>query len=137
MPNNSDLNLQLTVTDAQSQSVIATYFVRNLYEGGGPCNPCPIVGTENLKVDKKSPSLNLYPVPAKDILNYTIEGAQYGEISVQVFNQSGTEVLSKKLFAISNTISGTIDVKNYKPGFYYLMVVGKDFVTTKKIVKIQ
>jgi len=29
------------------------------------------------------------------------------------------------------------DVKNYKPGFYYLMVVGKDFVTTKQIVKIQ
>jgi hypothetical protein len=136
MPNNSDLNLQLTVTDAQPQSVIATYFVRNLYIGGGPCNPCPIVETENLKVDKKPP-LNLYPIPAKDILNYTIEGAQYGEISVQVFNQSGIEVMSKKLLEISNTNSGTIDVKNYKPGIYYLMVVGKDFVTTKKFVKIQ
>ena len=72
MPTDKDLDLRLTVTDANSEQAIDYYFVRNLFLDGGPCTECPD-NTLDALTEEETKNLNsnkilLFPNPASNLI---------------------------------------------------------------------
>jgi len=136
MPSNSDLNLSLTVSDALQDNVTAYYFVLNLYENGGGCNPCPIISGENLVDFGSTSSVRLYPVPARNSLTYELKNMKGTFVVVKIINRFGMEVESYKISDASNNIRGNIDVSKYDQGIYYFITESENSISIEKFVKV-
>ena len=69
-----------------------------------------------------SMSVNLFPNPAKDVLNITTENNANGEISIQIVNSMGESMYNQVLNA---GLTQTIDIASYIPGIYYVTVISE------------
>ncbi len=74
--------------------------------------------------------LKIYPNPVIDIL--TLETDHMGQLSVEISSLNGQKAYS----AFMEGNSHQIDLSSYRKGIYFITVKSKDFITTKKIVKL-
>lgn len=91
----------------------------------------PKTGTEGMNMptglnELVTPSLQVYPQPAKDVLHVTMPGTEI--LSANLFTLNGALVSETKLSA------NTISVAHLPKGIYVLQVNSKEGIATKKIV---
>ncbi len=64
-------------------------------------------------------NVNVFPNPAKDVLNINTENNVSGEVNVQILNAMGALVYNQTLIA---SVSQTIDIASFNPGIYYIAI---------------
>jgi len=82
-------------------------------------------------VEQASPSVTVYPNPARREINVDVSGEQHGAVHVTVLNQSGMALLQKS-FSGKRT---TLDVSALPQGIYFVKVTGTDVYAVSKIFK--
>ncbi len=82
-------------------------------------------GVEGIKVTDKV--VNVYPNPAKDILN--IEGLENTNYDFELINMLGEKVLNLK-----NNTNNSINISNLKNGVYFASFKYEDKIITNKII---
>ena len=70
----------------------------------------------NSSVSQESPSLEIFPIPCKGILNYAIHSNKNYSFNIKIFDAFGREVFVGK--TINN--NGKLDVSNLPKGMYFL-----------------
>lgn len=85
--------------------------------------------------DFKKVEAQIYPNPTVDEINLVLpENVLNESLSLNMYNVKGQLVLSSKLE--SRSLS-TIDIRQLKPGVYFLEIIGESFISRNKIIKGQ
>lgn len=87
--------------------------------------------------DGQGSSLSLYPMPASGTTNLRMAAAQSGKALVSVFNMQGQMVDQFNLTVSAGTNNFTIDLGNYIPGSYRLIVQTADKQVMKSSLYVQ
>ena len=74
--------------------------------------------------------INIYPNPANDLV--TIQYNSPGKYSVMINSMNGQVLYDET----SSKLVHKIDLSSFQKGVYYITIRSKDFVTTKKIIKL-
>ena len=77
-----------------------------------------------------SSSLQIYPNPFHNILNINSEQDQIN--AIEIFSISGKKVFTNTY----GTNTCRVDLSSFQKGVYFITVTSKDFVTTRKIIKL-
>ena len=97
MPTNSDLEVRLTVTDADGRVNTDTHFVMNTYYGGG-CTICPDLFGYDVNVSKIDHDKPLaFPVPAGEVLNVILPENDILYLQYQIIDPSGKVIMDKRI----------------------------------------
>jgi hypothetical protein len=95
-----------------------------MFAKGCDANPVPVIH-EN--------ALNIYPLPAGDILTIESEGPALSDAQVNVYTIDGRMILLQHTRSAGQRI--TLDVSMLNKGFYLLKINGNKISITKKIIK--
>jgi len=87
-----------------------------------------MIGTEFNSENNKL--FKIYPIPTKDILN--IETRNHRQFQIKITSLNGQLLFSKELEESIHQIN----LSSFKKGVYFITIRSKDFVTTKKILKL-
>lgn len=93
-------------------------------------------GTLSVSVDELgiTSSIDIYPNPSKGIVTVNLGDNAQEYTILKLYNTLGQEVFSKTLDQQGRTNTSTIDLKEQKPGLYFLNVQSTDRIITKKII---
>ena len=80
--------------------------------------------------DFRSTNSWIYPNPASDLLNLQLR--EPGEYSIEIISLNGQLLFSKSLVGTSHQI----DLSSFQKGVYLITIRSKDFVTTRKVIKL-
>ncbi|HKR05792.1 MAG TPA: T9SS type A sorting domain-containing protein [Bacteroidia bacterium] len=78
---------------------------------------------------------NIYPVPAKDKLNFVLNSNENGSVVVSVKDFLGKEVLAKQFTTVFGENNLMLDLANQSAGVYFLTVTGNESTVVSKFVK--
>ncbi|KXJ04432.1 hypothetical protein AC249_AIPGENE16624, partial [Exaiptasia diaphana] len=79
-------------------------------------------------------SVDVHPNPTKDELNVKLEG--FGsEVDVQLFNNMGQVVLSRKVSTVGGSYDGVFSLGDLKTGMYVMKVTDGNKSTRVKVIK--
>ncbi|MDR2084047.1 MAG: C10 family peptidase [Bacteroidales bacterium] len=87
------------------------------------------LGIEDIKIG----DINIYPNPAKDVLNVRIDSDEAQEVSLQITNIVGS-VVYKESFSHNNVTNHSINVSSLKSGIYLITIKSDKGTETRKIV---
>jgi Predicted peptidase len=119
---NGEYVFELTVKDNKGTTSTATVTIKVVNPGGN-----------------SNGSLKLYPVPAREDLNFRYDGfIDNKPVAVIVHDERGALVLMKKIGGGQYSVQGTIDVRLFRSGMYYLTLKTEDgsLSVVKKFVVI-
>jgi len=74
--------------------------------------------------------VRIYPNPSGDLIN--IETGQSGPLWIEITSLNGQQILSVEMEGTNHQI----DLSPFESGVYFITIRSKDFVTTRKIVKL-
>ena len=77
--------------------------------------------------------INIYPNPAKNVLNIEFNSDKKQNVIIELINITGKTVVKKSIKNIVNYKS-SIDVSNFNKGFYYLKIYNKEILKIKPVV---
>ena len=80
-----------------------------------------------------SASINLYPNPARGILNLEVKNMDKEDLSVDIVNLNGQVIFSKR-FNNTGQLVNKIDVSNYSKGIYFVKVKNANELKVGKII---
>ncbi len=80
-------------------------------------------------------SLNIYPNPVTDVLNFEISNIHSSQTNISLLNQWGQVVFKTIISEGLQDINNSIDFKYFKAGNYYMVVENNGQRILKKIVK--
>ncbi len=118
-----DTNLLCIFVDDSSEPNLATWAIdggSNFVESEAECSTLSVASHHEIVFD-------LYPNPATDVINITSK-SQNG--SIEIYNITGKQVLSKNLGLGKNTVN----VTQLKSGVYLARLVSDSNVETKKLI---
>jgi surface protein len=75
-------------------------------------------------------SVNIYPNPTNTLI--TLETIFSGLCNIEISTLNGQLLFSKELEGTTHQL----DLSTFQPGVYFITIRSKDFVTTKKIIKL-
>lgn len=78
---------------------------------------------------------NLYPVPVRSVVNFTINAKDNGTVTVAVKDNVGREVISQQLNAIKGENKVTLDLAKQSAGVYFITVTSNESTVVSKFVK--
>ena len=79
--------------------------------------------------------LDVYPNPAKDVINVEYLSSTEGAVNIRLVNALGVSVYSENAFSMNNTINKySIDSSNLPDGVYFVNILGKNAKLTRKII---
>lgn len=94
---------------------------------GNPIGPdCPTLGVNDVDVD--SNSIQIFPNPTDDILNFTVED----ETEVSIYDLSGKKINSDAVLTKENNL---LSIQSQPNGIYLVEINSNNKKTTKKIIK--
>jgi len=76
---------------------------------------------------------NVYPNPAKDMLNIYFNNSSHSDIKIEFADIVGKKV--KEICGLSTSSLSTISLSDLKPGVYTITLSGSSFFSSKKFVK--
>jgi Pregnancy-associated plasma protein-A/Secretion system C-terminal sorting domain/Fibronectin type III domain/Bacterial pre-peptidase C-terminal domain len=93
--------------------------------------------TEELEVTPVASvdALNVYPNPTSDNVEVTFNASSEAVINVLVYDMMGREVYNTKMAAIAGTNKTSIEMSNYAPGCYTLVIINGEEKTSSRIIK--
>ena len=80
-------------------------------------------------------ALNVYPNPTQDNVDVTFNASSDAVINVLVYDMMGREVYNTKMAAIAGTNKTSIEMSNYAPGCYTLVILNGEEKTSSRIIK--
>jgi aminopeptidase N len=92
-----------------------------------------IISVEELRLNGNE--VSVYPNPAADELSVMLQLKTKTEITIGIYDVSGRKVLTKNLAADGGKSTPVIDLSRISAGVYELRISGKDFSTSRKIIK--
>jgi hypothetical protein len=78
-------------------------------------------------------SINLYPNPARGILNLEVKNMDKEDLSIEIVNLNGQVIFSKQ-FNNTGQLVNKIDVSNYSKGIYFVKVQNANELKVGKII---
>ncbi|MDZ4824427.1 MAG: T9SS type A sorting domain-containing protein [Flavobacteriales bacterium] len=96
------------------------------------CQPCVVSVEENVVVN----GLNIFPVPAEDILNVTFESVTNQAVVLTMVNQLGQDVISQKSNAIQGLQTIAMNINHLSTGLYTLEI-SNGITTQTQLVAIR
>ncbi len=109
----------------------------------GVANACatvislPVVitlGNVATSLDKQLENVSLSPNPTKGAFQISMNNALRGDYEVIIYDALGKIQSSKKLNKMSLQVTEQFSVENLAAGIYYVKIISKDGVITKKVV---
>jgi len=100
---------------------------------GAPVNDYILRMTLNLKtsiIESNYSKFEVYPNPANDLV--TVKTMVFGLYSIEISSLNGQIVHSSNFSGTSHQL----DLSSFQKGAYFITIRSKDFVTTRKIVKL-
>ncbi len=79
--------------------------------------------------------IKIYPNPASDIINISVDKSIKEKVSISIYNINGTLIKSLPANYPNKTIS--ISTKDFAPGIYFCEVKGNDFISREKFVVVR
>ncbi|MBK9329371.1 MAG: T9SS type A sorting domain-containing protein [Sphingobacteriales bacterium] len=76
----------------------------------------------------------IFPNPAADAINVSIQSKQPGEIQLRIVNMNGIEIYGKKISVLRSEWQHTINVSGYAKGMYILELTDKEGMATEKFL---
>ena len=86
------------------------------------------VGKDHLVYESKD--LNIYPNPANT--HITIETGVSELYTIRITSLNGQQIFSKEMEGPTHQL----DLSSFQKGIYFITIRSKDFVTTRKIIKM-
>lgn len=93
------------------------------------CQPAIVSVEENEMIS----SLNIYPVPATDMLNVSFNSSIAQNVNVRILNNLGQVVVNQQVGTVSGTRLIVMDVAQLASGLYTLELVGNAGKTSKLV----
>jgi hypothetical protein len=82
-----------------------------------------------------TPSLVVYPNPFNNEINIIFENIANEEVTVEIFDQTGRIILTKKINTTQTSTYTTIDLSELKPAVYNLRTKSDTYLFNNKIIK--
>jgi hypothetical protein len=106
--------------------------------GNGPVryvfvNPNCLSGADEL-TGQEGGSLEIFPNPAGDEMNIMFSIADAATLQLNVFSISGQTIHTEKIGNFSGTYSGSLDLKEFPEGVYFIQVISEKAAMLKKVV---
>lgn len=79
-------------------------------------------------------SVNFFPNPSNGEFDMIFSLYEEGDIDVRIFSSEGQVVYTEQVQGFSGNFSGHVDISDYAPGIYFLVVQQNDKSVTKKVV---
>ena len=90
-----------------------------------------MVGIPN--VQKQLTHVEVYPNPVKNIVHFGFNKEIESNLSLQIFNINGQQIINKSLEL--NSVGETeIDMTAYQSGVYFYKIIGNDIISSGKII---
>ena len=131
MPQNDDLELRLTVTDADGRVNTDTHFTRNSFLNGGGCTICPdsslfdTVGEEDILSEELPSEMLVYPNPTVNELQIILGNDYESYRKWQIVDLQGKVILEAPIDKIESR-QIDIDIKNLSTSTYILHLLGEE-----------
>jgi Metallo-peptidase family M12B Reprolysin-like/Secretion system C-terminal sorting domain len=137
--------IRIKAFDVASNLISTTFELYNLplncqcavpYEDGGGI-PRPLVNNDEAQSTLASAKVSIAPNPTNNQFELQIEADAPDEISLEIFNQQGVQVLSLPLMEVRKGIQLlAVDVANLPAGMYSVRGVGKVYSFVRQFVKL-
>ncbi|MDZ7743087.1 MAG: C25 family cysteine peptidase [Bacteroidota bacterium] len=97
---------------------------------------CTITFTECAGIAEIIPGLdvNVYPVPARDMLHIELTSDQYKELNIQMTDAYGKLIYQEKGLVINDVLRKKISLSNFEKGVYFLIFENESGILNKKII---
>ena len=96
----------------------------------------PQLGTgisSDLQVNNES--FQMYPNPAHDQLNVSLNNGAKGSVEIKLFDINGKEVLTTKAYSLTNQFEKTINVNHLMNGIYMVQIQTESSLMIQKFIK--
>jgi len=92
--------------------------------------------TAGIAVDPSAAnSLDIWPVPAKDIINLNVHSASFSNnTALTIYDLAGRKIMGKTIAILQGGNNFSVEIPGMIPGVYYLTLNGKDFNFSKKVI---
>jgi hypothetical protein len=97
-------------------------------------DPCP-TGIEENSSNSSYGISNLYPVPVRDNLNFTLNSKENEVVTISVKDNIGREVLSQAYHAAIGENKVNFDLSQQSAGVYFITVKAAESTIVSKFVK--
>ncbi|MCF8298320.1 MAG: T9SS type A sorting domain-containing protein [Saprospiraceae bacterium] len=93
--------------------------------------------SEIFSADENNKNIRIYPNPAKDEINFNLNGISFSqELRIEIYNSLGEKV--KEVSSLSLIQNQTINISELDNGVYYLKIIDNDEILNKgKFVKVK
>lgn len=92
-----------------------------------------ITNSSTLKISDGT-DCKIYPNPTKGVFSIELNGIFNKDISVEIFNSEGKNILKENLPAINNTVVRNIDLSDKPDGIYYIRIYDSDNTISRTII---
>jgi L-ascorbate metabolism protein UlaG (beta-lactamase superfamily) len=104
-------------------------------------SPEPYSGPQSVE-DKYSPenefpTFNIYPNPARDEINISIQSTEARRIMIDIINQDGQYVVRKKAKSGGYGKKHVLNIDSLDTGIYYIVICAKNIYRTEKLIIIK
>ena len=120
-------NTTATVTTAENDLLELV-----LPEGGIKINSDGVVAVDD--VNNPSLGFNIYPNPATETVNLSINNLSAKDAQLSVFNYSGQLIEERSINLSAGAQTERVNVSNYPTGFYFFQLTTERGVATEKIM---
>jgi len=122
---------ETTFVDEPLEDDTYTYCVIAVYTEGEATPTCITVTVNVLNVSENESSVSVYPNPAQDMLNISVNGA-VNNVEYAIYNYQGQKIMSKNL----GTFEGVeqISLEGMAKGIYFLHIVTGTQTSVQKLV---
>ena len=86
--------------------------------------------------EETSTSFEVYPNPVKDNLVLSLNNAYKGNMNVRITTAAGAVVKEFAINKANNKIQSTLTLADLPKGQYILLIQGKEWKETKKLIKL-
>ena len=83
-------------------------------------------------VDQQLLTLNVFPNPANNVLNYSAQATNNGRTTLEMFDINGSKVYSENVTVFGNQ-TGSIDISHLSTGIYCLKLSTSEKTVTKRV----
>lgn len=89
-----------------------------------------VTGGVDATIDNNMDEINIYPVPASDILSFDL-GHMAGETTIRLMSSTGAIIRSESILVETENYS--MDIDDLESGMYYVVITNNEFQYTKQI----
>ncbi|MBE0640902.1 MAG: T9SS type A sorting domain-containing protein, partial [Bacteroidales bacterium] len=98
---------------------------------GGALLPLPLFTTSVTSTYESSSEINVYPNPARDIVNIVMNMDEPA-VDLQIVDATG-RIIRSSMIQGSGLQTQSFDVSSLKPGFYLVRIVSDNYQHTEKV----